>query len=171
MTPWFERKFAPITDKGRLPTIIERLDGTEFRLVGKLADDGDINLSKKIDGKWSIKEEIGHLLTLEKLWTGRVRDIAAGKEFLRGADLTNEATDKGNFNQRDLDELLDEFGEKREVLLNLLRNFKSEDLDKSSKHPRLLTPMTVLDLAYFVAEHDDHHLLRISNIISKQFNG
>jgi hypothetical protein len=37
---------------------------------------------------------------------------------------------------------------------------------KSSIHPRLKVPMTPVDLAMFDAEHDDHHLLRISEIIS-----
>jgi hypothetical protein len=27
--------------------------------------------------------------------------------------------------------------------------------------------MTVLDLAYFVAEHDDHHLARIGELIAR----
>lgn len=32
-------------------------------------------------------------------------------------------------------------------------------------HPRLKTQMTLVDLAWFDAEHDDHHLLRIQNLI------
>jgi hypothetical protein len=37
-----------------------------------------------------------------------------------------------------------------------------EDLDKSSLHPRLMKPMKIIDLAFFVAEHDDHHLAQIT---------
>jgi|GEM_PF-4393916 len=32
-------------------------------------------------------------------------------------------------------------------------------------HPRLKTPMRIVDLAYFVAEHDDHHLSRIRELV------
>lgn len=165
MTAWFKREFQPIADDGRLTTIIERLDGTEYRLIGKLADDEGPDLTIKPNGKWSILEEIGHLYTLEPLWLRRVRDIIAEKETLSEADLTNKATDKGKFNTKDLEDLLDEFGERREELLSLLRKLKPEDMQKSAKHPRLETPMRIIDLAYFVAEHDDHHLAKISQML------
>jgi len=165
MTAWFERKFSSIEDNGRLATIIERLDGTEYRLIGKLADDEGPDLTTKNGGKWSVMEEIGHLYTLEPPWLGRIKDIVAGKETLREADLSNKATDKGKFNSKDLEDLLDDFGERREELLSALRKIKPEDLEKSSKHPRLGTPMRIIELAYFVAEHDDHHLAKISKML------
>jgi hypothetical protein len=31
-------------------------------------------------------------------------------------------------------------------------------------HPRLNVRIRVLDLAFFIAEHDDHHLARISEL-------
>ncbi|MGK0364253.1 MAG: putative damage-inducible protein DinB [Saprospiraceae bacterium] len=165
MTPWIERKFTPVTDNGRLATIIERLDGTEYRLIGKLADDEGPDSTTKIDGKWSIVEEIGHLYTLELLWIARVKEIVAGKETLQSADMSNKATTNGKFNTQDLEDLLDGFGERREELLSLLRKVKPEDLEKKSQHPRLERPMGIVDLAYFVAEHDDHHLAKISKML------
>ena len=59
-------------------------------------------------------------------------------------------------------DLVTEFSKSRQRLVDLLRNIKDEDLDKASVHPRLGTPMKVVDLAYFVAEHDDHHLAKIT---------
>jgi hypothetical protein len=31
-------------------------------------------------------------------------------------------------------------------------------------HPRLQQPMRVVDMAFFVAEHDDHHLARMTQL-------
>jgi hypothetical protein len=42
-----------------------------------------------------------------------------------------------------------------------------EELSKASLHPRLKVMMTPVDLALFDAEHDDHHLVTISEIISR----
>ena len=165
MKSWTEREFPPIADNGRLATIIERLDGTEYRLIGKLADDEGPDLTVQYDGKWSVMEEIGHLYVVETLWIGRVKDIITGKDTLREADMISQATTKGNFNGQDLEDLLDEFGERREELLSLLKKIKAEGLEKSSKHPRLGTPMQIVDLAYFIAEHDDHHLAKISKML------
>lgn len=41
-----------------------------------------------------------------------------------------------------------------------------EQLTYSALHPRLKTPMRVIDLAYFVAEHDDHHLSRVRELLT-----
>lgn len=166
MTSWIERKFTPITDNGRLATIMERLDGTEYRLIGKLADDEGPSLTAKIDGKWSVMEEVGHLATLEPFWKVQLKNIIAGKDDLKAEDMSNKATEKGNFNSYDLEGLLDDFGESREYLLSVLRTIKPEDLEKKSKHQRLGMSMRVIDLAYMIAEHDDHHLAKISKMLS-----
>jgi len=41
-----------------------------------------------------------------------------------------------------------------------------DDLERSSLHPRLMVRMTPVDLAWFDAEHDDHHLVRMDEILS-----
>lgn len=40
------------------------------------------------------------------------------------------------------------------------------DLERSARHPRLGSPMRVIDLAYFVAEHDDHHMARLRELVT-----
>ena len=37
----------------------------------------------------------------------------------------------------------------------------------SRLHPRLKQPMRLVDHLYFVAEHDDHHLAKIWEMISR----
>jgi len=38
-------------------------------------------------------------------------------------------------------------------------------LSRAIPHPRLKTPMRLVDHLYFVAEHDDHHLARIWELL------
>ena len=38
-------------------------------------------------------------------------------------------------------------------------------LPAGAMHPRLEQPMTPTDLIFFVAEHDDHHLITITELI------
>ncbi len=38
-------------------------------------------------------------------------------------------------------------------------------IGRSAHHPRLNRPMRILDLMVFAAEHDDHHLARISELL------
>jgi hypothetical protein len=39
----------------------------------------------------------------------------------------------------------------------------------SAHHPRLNKQMRIIDIAYFTAEHDDHHFAMISEI-RKEYN-
>lgn len=164
-TEWFKRTFPAIEDNGLLPTIIERLSGTPGRveeILGRL--DPDL-LTLKPDGKWSIKEEIGHLGDLEPLWYGRVEDLVNGATELRVADLTNQLTHNADHNAAKTITLLQRFREQRQSFVDKLLLLTDEQMERSALHPRLKTPMRIVDLAYFVAEHDDHHLARVRALI------
>ncbi len=164
LTPWFLRKFERITDNGRLPGIVERLEGTPMRIRSKVTGTDPKILELKRDDKWSIKEEIGHLLDLEPLWYNRVLDLINGEEVLREADLTNRRTHEANHNETALEQLLSGFAQQRSRLLSIIREAAQNHLDASALHPRLRKPMQLIDLAFFVAEHDDHHLARMSHL-------
>jgi len=161
-TNWFDRKFSPIEDNGILPCIIERLEGTPARLAEKMKQINKASLSVSKNHKWSIKREIGHLIDLEPLWLERAKEIIAGEPDLKKADLTNSKTQEADHDAREVTALVTDFSTHRQYLVQLLRALKDTDLDRSSKHPRLGTPMKIIDLAYFVAEHDDHHLAQIT---------
>ncbi|MFK7983995.1 MAG: DinB family protein [Saprospiraceae bacterium] len=164
LTPWFERKFELINDNGRLPTIIERLAGTPIRIEQKVLQFADDFLIKHEGDDWSIQEQVGHLLNLEWLWYARITDIINGEAYLTEADLTNTATYEAKYNEQNIEAILDAFIEVRKQLVALLRSVKVDDLNKQSLHPRLQTPMKIIDLAFFIAEHDDHHLAIIQKI-------
>lgn len=166
-TAWFERVFPIIEDNGLMPAIIERLSGTPARaeeMAGKLPP---ALLTRKLTDRWSIKEEIGHLSDMEPLWSGRVDDFVKGLPELRVADLTNQTTHKANHNATEIRVLLKRFREHRRQLVAKLLSMDEAQLVNTALHPRLKTPMRVIDLAHFVAEHDDHHLASIREILAE----
>jgi uncharacterized damage-inducible protein DinB len=165
-TEWFNRKFPLIEDNGILPSIIERLSGTPVRVEAIAGSLDPALLVSKPEGKWSIKEEIGHLSDLEPLWLDRLDDLLNGVAELRVTDLTNQKTHTANHNATDVQLLLQRFSEHRQRLVEKLMQLNDEQLMGVSLHPRLKTPMRIIDLAYFVAEHDDHHLASIREMIS-----
>ncbi|HWZ14086.1 MAG TPA: DinB family protein [Mucilaginibacter sp.] len=163
-TEWFNRKFPPIEDNGTLPAIIERLSGTPARVEEIASKLNGSVLTIKPNGKWSVKEQIGHLSDMEPLWLTRLDDLVNGRPELTVADLTNERTYNANHNATETKTLLHHFREQRELFVNRLRHLTNDQLSNASLHPRLKTPMRIVDLAYFVAEHDDHHLASIREI-------
>jgi len=160
-TNWFDRVFPVIEDNGLLPGIIERLEGTPARLTEKVGNLPD-NRPELPGDKWSVKKEIGHLTDLEPLWYERLNQITDDNPNMKAADLTNRKTHETLHDAKTFTELIAGFKTQRQKLVAMLRSLRDTDLDKTSLHPRLKTPMKVIDLAYFVAEHDDHHMAQMT---------
>jgi hypothetical protein len=118
--------------------------------------------------KWSAQEHAGHLLDLEPLRMAREEDFLTQGDTLTVADLTNRKTHEANHNNRELKEILTEFRVARRNLVDRLWNFQATLFGRSMLHPRLKQPMRLVDHLYFVAEHDDHHLARIWEVINTQ---
>ena len=167
---WFDRNFDFSFTDNIFPSIIEGLTATPLKLEEKVNLLPNIILELVIDNAWSIKENIGHLIDLETLWQGRLEDIIHGEIELRPADLQNQQTHDANHNAKPLSELLEAFKQIRLKTISLIRVLDDETIFKSALHPRLKTPMRTMDLFFFVAEHDDHHLARIDELIRINYN-
>ncbi len=161
---WFDRKFDFSVTQNIMPSVIERLEGSPIRLREKMRRIDPSLYTVKPEGKWSILEHIGHLADLEPLWQGRLDDILNEQKELRPTDLDNKKTTEANHNSKSVTELLDGFEALREITLVKLRDLKEEDVFKSALHPRLKISMHTIDLFIFVAEHDDHHLAKITEM-------
>lgn len=166
MTPekWFERRFDA-QPASRFPVILERLRGTPARLDERLRDVPSARLTARVDGAWSAQENVGHLVDLESLWHRRAEQLFAGEAELAPTDLANRRTFEANHNDRPMADVLAEFRRVRQAFVALLARASDASLAHTALHPRLRTPMTLTDLAHFVAEHDDHHLATIAALI------
>jgi uncharacterized damage-inducible protein DinB len=165
-TIWFERKFEFSFPVELYPNLTARLRGTPPRLEEVLRNRPQKTLISKREEKWSTQEHAGHLLDLEPLWLTRVEDYVAANQQLTPTDLQNRKTHEANHNERPLEQILADFRAAREVLLKRLDTLEESLFAQSIPHPRLKTPMRLVDHLYFVAEHDDHHLARIWELIN-----
>ncbi|HTZ96030.1 MAG TPA: DinB family protein [Terriglobales bacterium] len=166
VAPWFERKFELTFPVELFPNLIVRLRGTPARLEEILRGGSRQALTRKPNGKWSAQEHAGHLLDLEPLWMARVEDYVAGSAQLAVADLSNRRTDEANHNSRELEKILVDFREARTALVERAATVYPALHSRVIPHPRLKQPMRFVDHLYFVAEHDDHHLAKIWELIS-----
>ena len=156
--PWLNRKFYFEIPPGWMPNVLERLHGTGLRIQQITNGISDSHATFQPNDKWSIKQHIGHLTDLETLHTGRVSDFIFREPILRPADLSNEKTNLAAHNKRSIDELVNDFLTARKNLIWHLEKLDEDTQQFASLHPRLKTQMRPVDMAYFTAEHDDHHL-------------
>lgn len=162
---WFERRFELGLPIEAFPDVLERVRGTPARVEERLADIAPKRLTIHVGERWSIQENVGHLLDLEELWSCRLDELLQGREQLRGADLKNRKTHEAKHDRQRLEELLSDFRSTRMVIVSRLEALSDGELTRQALHPRLQQPMTAVDLFFFVAEHDDHHLARITEIL------
>ncbi len=168
---WFDRKFRFETDAALFPNILERLRGTPARIEERLNGiEPDLLIARPPDGSWTIQENVGHLLDLEPLWRGRVDDFLSGAAALREADLSNRRTHEAGHNDRPISEILGEFRRARVALVEALDSVDPAQAGRTALHPRLGQKMRLIDHAVFVAEHDDHHLARITDLLRSEMN-
>jgi uncharacterized damage-inducible protein DinB len=164
---WTDRHFAFNLPEELFPVVAERLRGTPARIEDKLRGLSPALLSRRDGGAWSIQEHVGHLLDLDELHDGRLDDFLAGATILRPADMGNRKTHEANHNERPIADLLAAFRRERERFVARLDNWDPSLISLTALHPRLNQPMRVIDMAFFTAEHDDHHLARMTGLARK----
>ena len=155
---WFDRKFKLGLPAASFPQILARLRSTPDRIEAALDGASPEMLTRRVGDAWSIQENVGHLLDLESLWEQRLDDFQASATVLHPADLENRKTHEANHNARDILDLLSEFRTARMRIVGRLEGMSEADVMRVALHPRLQQPMSIVDLGFFVAEHDDHHI-------------
>lgn len=162
---WFKRKFSfdelPVW---MYPNIVGRLRGVPARLEDLTRGLTPEILTKRVDESWSIQEQAGHLLDLEPLGMNRLDDYEAGREALHAADLENRRTHEANHNKDAIENILAAFRQERMEFVRRLDEYDEEFIQRTALHPRLQMKIRLLDLCFFIAEHDDHHLARIADL-------
>jgi len=164
---WTDRTFTFDLPEALFPVVVERLRGTPARIEDKVRALSPTLLTRRDGDAWSIQEHIGHLLDLDELHDGRLDDFLAGATVLRPADMKNRKTHEAGHNERPLADLLAAFRRERERFVARLDAWDPGQISLTALHPRLNQPMRVIDMAFFTAEHDDHHLARMTELARK----
>ena len=168
MMNWLDRRFAYEPPVGEFPAIVERLRGTPARVEEKATRIREATRLFKPDEHWSIQEHLGHLGDLEGLWARRTEELLRAEGELSAADMSNRATRERDHNARAIAAIVAEFRVARGRWTDRLDACSDADVARSSLHPRLKRPMRLVDLCFFVAEHDDHHLAVVTRLARAQ---
>ena len=107
------------------------------------------------EGKWTIKEMVGHLLDTERIMSYRaLRFARQDTTALPGFD-ENDYVKYAHFADRTLQSFVDEFITLRKSTLFLIKSFREEDLNRSGISND--KPITVRALIFIMAGHINHH--------------
>jgi uncharacterized damage-inducible protein DinB len=169
-TKWIDRKFDFSFPAGMFHVILERLRGTPCRLEKMLGGvDKDI-LIKREGINWSIQEHAGHLADMDELHEKRLDQYLSGMSILLPADMSNKKTYLAEHNKKDISVILNDFSEARSSFVSKAENADDFVITRIAIHPRLNKEMRMVDMLWFTAEHDDHHLAIMRRLLKMYSN-
>ncbi len=108
------------------------------------------------EGKWSIKEVLGHLTDTERIFSYRALCIARGEiQSLPGFD-ENDYANAANFAEQSLDDLLNQYHFTRLANLALFKSFTQEAVSRIGNANN--NAVSARGLIWMIAGHEKHHL-------------
>jgi len=161
---WVDHKFNLGINTGWTINVMSRIKDASIRIAHHVKNLSDEELSVKLNNAYSIKEHLGHLIDLESLWANRFNQFTQGVPELVHADMSNQKTAVANHNDKSIDVLLAEFELARKELIAVYDNLPLSALNHEALHPRIKEIMKPVDLLFFVAEHDNHHITSMVEI-------
>ena len=167
MTKWFERTWSfdlPVAAFGEL---VDRLGATADRMAELIVGATDDQLRWHEPDAWSAKRHLGHLDDLHTLDDVRLREFLAGAGRLTPADPTNRLTWETDHDAAPINVTISRFRAHRDELVKAMSELSEAQIAARAVHPRLGHPLRLIDWAYFVAEHDDHHLAAAKQALIK----
>jgi len=142
-----------VPDGDLLATLVAQRDSTAAVLAGISDKSAGYRYA---DGKWSIREVVGHVSDAERVFSYRALRIARGDTIdLPGFD-ENTWMPMAGFEARSMADVAAEFRAVREATLALFNSFSAEAwlrIGSASGHP-----VSARALAWILAGHERHHL-------------
>ena len=152
-TPYYENYIKLVEGDDILRILNEQSKKTQDVLNSFSEHKGNYSYAQ---GKWTVKEVVGHLLDTERIFAYRALCIARGeKKSLPGFE-QDDYVKEGNFNRRELFELNYEFRLLRESNLLLFRSFTPEMLKRKGFANE--SSASVLAILFMIAGHEKHHM-------------
>ena len=151
--PYYAAYVARVPD-GDVVESLER-QGQETLAMLRALPEGS-GAHRYAEGKWTVREVLGHMCDTERVFAYRLMRFARNDETdLPGFD-ENLFVANGSFEQRTLGSLCDEFAAVRAATLHLLRSLTAAEWERGGTANRARA--TVRAIAWITAGHERHHV-------------
>jgi len=151
--PDYQGYIGQVTEQEILPVLRSQLDALDV-LLGRVTPERETY--RYAEGKWSIREIVGHLIDGERVFGYRAFAIARGdRNNMPGFD-QNEYILTSPYNRIDLEDLLSEFRLARLSNIAMLRTLDDESWMRIGTANG--NQVSVRALAFIMAGHVRHHM-------------
>ncbi len=151
--PYAEGYISRVPDGDIVAMLGKQLDDT-LALIRSIPESrGDFRYA---EGKWSIKEVIGHVVDSERVFAYRALRFARGDETPLAGFEQDDYVRGGAFDKRSLNDLANEYEHVRRSSISLFSNLDDEAWSRRGSANN--NEATVRALAFIVAGHEQHHV-------------
>lgn len=151
--PFYGSYVAQVPDGDVVATLASQIEDT-LAALRPLDEAGA--LYRYAEGKWSVKEVLGHLIDAERVFSYRALSFGRGATDPLPAFDEDAWVPMAGSDAVPLDELLDEFASVRSATVAMLAHFPLEAWRRRGLASG--KPVTVRGLAWITAGHERHHL-------------
>lgn len=151
--PYYGKYIALVPEGDVVATLASQLENTLALLGGITEERGNFRYA---DGKWSIKELIGHVSDTERVFGYRLLCFARNDQTPLPGFEQDGFVSNADFGAYRLSELAEEFAHVRRANLLLLRHLPPDAWLRSGEASGF--QVSVRALAHIIAGHEAHHM-------------
>ncbi|MED1204091.1 DinB family protein [Heyndrickxia acidicola] len=149
----FYHRYICLAPEGNIKDVLMNQKKTAAEFFGNFSEEQ--SYFSYAPEKWSIKEVLGHITDTERIMAYRLLAIARGESVsLPGFD-ENSYVANASFNQRSLQDLIDDFLLVRESSISLIKSLQPDLLTRLGEANQ--SKVSVRALGYIIAGHELHH--------------
>ena len=146
--------YIGLVPDGDLPYILKKQSEETVELFKSFSKDK--SEYRYAEGKWSMKEVLGHVVDTERIMSYRLLAIARGEKSSLPSFDENAYNESANFNRLNLDQLITDYLNVRQATISLLSILSKESFENVGNVFDF--PTTGRAIAYIIAGHELHHL-------------
>jgi uncharacterized damage-inducible protein DinB len=151
--PYYGKYIALVPEGDIVATLQRQLETTLAVLRG--IDEADAG-KRYAEGKWSIKEVVGHLIDSERVFAYRALRFARNDQTPLAGFEQDDYVVAADFDARTLADLAEEFEQVRRATIHLFKSLSADAWSRTGKAND--NEVSVRALAYITAGHEAHHV-------------
>jgi uncharacterized damage-inducible protein DinB len=161
----YYRTYLKFLKEDDLLEALEEQGATAHKLLSQIP--AEMEDFRYADGKWMLKEVVGHLCDTERILSYRALRFSKNDlTELPGFD-ENSYMENSNFHNRTLDDIMIEWKHIRQSTRDLFESMTDEMLDRKGVANKVtVTPRILL---YFIIVHGRHHISLIADRYIKMY--
>lgn len=156
----FAGRYVNLVGNEPILDILERQKEESYKLFTSLS--ADKAASAYAEGKWTIKQVVGHMADTERVFAYRALVFSRESITLPGFD-QDVYMEQATFNSRPLEDLANELKTIRESSIYLFKSLTEQQ--STQKGIASGSPFSVRAYAYMIAGHELHHM----NILKERY--